>query len=179
MRFSKTRDGVYVAVCNPKASVVPLLMGWFSARFNTQPFIVFDEVHHVAGVSHNGEWQLVRSHDFVVPPAAVDDAFYEQAWKTFYDSVAIDARYNPELRRIFMPKRLWKNIVELSDVSLGGPGIKECDGDVGELENGEGEQVTDLLRRGGMDVVPFGKGSKHAEDEHEQHEVKQAEEHRR
>ena len=57
MRFSKTRDGVYVAVCNPKASVVPLLMGWFSARFNTQPFIVFDEVHHVAGVSHNGEWQ--------------------------------------------------------------------------------------------------------------------------
>ena len=60
MRFSKTRDGVYVAVCNPKASVVPLLMGWFSARFNTQPFIVFDEVHHVAGVSHNGEWQLVR-----------------------------------------------------------------------------------------------------------------------
>ena len=38
MRFSKTRDGVYVAVCNPKASVVPLLMGWFSARFNTQPF---------------------------------------------------------------------------------------------------------------------------------------------
>ena len=49
------------------------------------------------------------------------------------------------------------------------------DGDVGELENGEGEQVTDLLRRGGMDVVPFGKGSKHAEDEHEQHEVKQTE----
>ena len=125
MRFSKTRDGVYVAACNPKASVVPLLMGWFSARFNTQPFIVFDEVHHVAGVSHNGEWQLVRSPDFVVPPAAVDDAFYEQAWKTFYDSVAIDARYNPELRRSFMPKRLWKNIVELSDVSLGGPGIKE------------------------------------------------------
>lgn len=37
MRFSKTHDGVYVAVCNPKASVVPLLMGWFSARFNTQP----------------------------------------------------------------------------------------------------------------------------------------------
>ena len=30
-----------------------------------------------------------------------------------------------------------------------------------------------------MNVVPFGEGSKHAEDEHEQHEVKQAEEHRR
>ena len=147
MRFSKTRDGVYVAVCNPKASVVPLLMGWFSARFNTQPFIVFDEVHHVAGVSHNGEWQLVRSPDFVVPPAAVDDVFYEQAWKTFYDSVAIDARYNPELRRSFMPKRLWKNIVELSDVSLGGPGIKEERRPLPKQRNGalKGSAVGGLL----------------------------------
>ena len=125
MRFSKTGDGVYVAVCNPKASVVPLLMGWFSARFNTQPFIVFDEVHHIAGVSRNGEWQLVHSSEFTPPPAAHDDAFYEQAWKTFYDSIAIDARYNPELRRSFMPKRLWKNIVELRVVSFGGPGLKE------------------------------------------------------
>lgn len=38
MRFSKTRDGVYVAVCNPKASVVPLLMGLvLGPDFNTQP----------------------------------------------------------------------------------------------------------------------------------------------
>ena len=125
MRFSKTEGGVYVAVCNPKASVVPLLMDWFSARFNVQPFIVYDEVHHVAGVSRDGSWSLVQADDFTPPPAAADDALFEQAWKTFYDAVAIDARYNPELRMHFMPKRLWKNIVEMKDVSRGGHGAKE------------------------------------------------------
>lgn len=125
MRFSKTQGGVYVAICNPKASVVPLLMGWFSARFNTQPFIVFDEIHHIAGVSRDGRWCLVETDDFTPPPASSDDALYESAWKAFYDSVAIDARYNPELRASFMPKRLWKNIVEMKDVSYTGPAKEE------------------------------------------------------
>ncbi len=89
MRFSKTQGGVYVATCNPKASVVPLLMGWFSARFNVQPFVIYDEVHRIAGVSRDGQWSLVAACDFTPPPAACDDALYESAWKAFYDSVAI------------------------------------------------------------------------------------------
>lgn len=125
MRFSKTQGGVYVATCNPKASVVPLLMGWFSARFNVQPFVIFDEVHHIAGVSQDGQWSLVAARDFMPPPAACDDALYESAWKAFYDSVAIDARYNPELRASFMPKRLWKNIVEMKEISCTGAGKEE------------------------------------------------------
>ena len=39
----------------------------------------------------------------------------QAAWKRFYDVVAVEARYNPELRRQFMPKRLWKNIVEMHE----------------------------------------------------------------
>ncbi len=125
MRFSKTQEGVYVAVCNPKANVVPLLMDWFSARFNVQPFVVFDEVRHIAGVSRDGHWSLAVADDFTPPPAACDDALYEQAWKAFYDAVAIDARYNPELRSSFMPKRLWKNIVEMKEISQSGSGKEE------------------------------------------------------
>lgn len=33
------------------------------------------------------------------------------AWKRFYDAVSIKDRYNPELHRSFMPKRLWDNII--------------------------------------------------------------------
>lgn len=39
----------------------------------------------------------------------------QAAWKGFYDAMAISARYHPELRRQFIPKRLWRNIVELHD----------------------------------------------------------------
>lgn len=34
LRFRQVEGGLYFARCNPKASVVPLLMGWFSNRFN-------------------------------------------------------------------------------------------------------------------------------------------------
>ena len=125
LRFSKTEGGVYVAACNPKANVVPLLMGWFSLRFNVQPFVVYDEVHHVAGVSRDGRWNLVQTCDFTPPPAAAGDEMYERAWKAFYDAISIDARYNPELRMRSMPKRLWKNVVELKDISQGEFGEKE------------------------------------------------------
>lgn len=65
LRFREMQGGVWFAACNPKANVVPILMDWFSARFNTQPFIIFDEAHGIAGVSHNGAWTLekaTRSH---------------------------------------------------------------------------------------------------------------------
>ena len=40
----------------------------------------------------------------------------QQAWRLFYRSVSIDARYNPELRTHFMPKRFWKNLTEVQEV---------------------------------------------------------------
>lgn len=115
LRFSKVEGGVYVARCNPKANVVPLLMDWFAMRFNTQPFLIYDEVHDIAGVSYQGQWRMVRTDALAVPPPVAEDAFVQEAWRTFYRTIAVEARYNPELRRTNMPKRMWKNIVEVQD----------------------------------------------------------------
>ena len=49
---------------------------------------------------------------------------------------------------------------------------------IGEHEERECEQVFDLLRRGGADVIPLGEGGQRAEHEHEQRVVEQAEEDR-
>lgn len=35
------------------------------------------------------------------------------AWCRFYRALSVNCRYNPELRRQLMPKRLWKNITEV------------------------------------------------------------------
>lgn len=116
MRFGQVEGGVYFARCNPSANVVPLLMGWFAARFNTQPFVVYDEVHRIAGVSRDGSWALVATEDIDVPSETLEERAMKRAWKTFYDAVAVEARYNPDLRRQFMPKRLWRNVAEMREV---------------------------------------------------------------
>ena len=113
VRFSHLENGVWFARCNPNASVVPLVMGYFAARLNDQPFIIYDERHHLAGVHDGMRWSLVSGDAVNVPAATADDALMEEAWKRFYDALSVDARYNPELRRRFMPVRLWQDLPEM------------------------------------------------------------------
>ena len=112
-RFSHLENGVWFARVRPNASVVPLVMGHFAARFNIQPFILYDERHDVAGVYDGHGWKLVRGEVVNVPNATDHDILMQEAWKRFYDSVSIDARYNPELRRQFLPVRWWGTLTEM------------------------------------------------------------------
>ena len=113
VRFSHLENGVWFSRVNPNASVVPLVMGYFAARLNDQPFIIYDEAHHLAGVYDGRRWQLVRGDVADLPDATDHDARMQEAWKRFYDALSIDSRYNPELRRHFMPVRLWRNLTEM------------------------------------------------------------------
>ena len=82
-------------------------------RFNDQPFLIYDEGHAMSGLYNGHSWQLVRGEVSHVPNATSHDKHMEEAWKRFYDALSIDARYNPELRRQFMPVRLWNNLPEM------------------------------------------------------------------
>lgn len=113
IRFSHLENGVWFARCNPNASVVPLVMGYFAARLNTQPFIIYDENHHLAGVYDGNGWNLVDGEAAKQPSSTAEDALVEELWRRFYDAATIEARYHPELRRQFMPQRLWKNLPEM------------------------------------------------------------------
>lgn len=117
LRFEEVEGGLWCARCNPKASVVPLIMDWFAARFNVQPFVIYDENHGIAGVYEGRDWNLVKTDSFTVPPRTANEEAMQAAWKRFYDTLAIEARYHPELRRQFMPKRFWKNITEVKDMA--------------------------------------------------------------
>ena len=117
VRFSHLENGVWFARCCPNANVVPLVMNHFAARFNIQPFIIYDENHHVAGVYDGDDWSLVADDVINVPSRTADDAFIEKLWQRFYDSLSIEARYNPELRRHFIPARLARSLPEMEERS--------------------------------------------------------------
>ena len=113
VRFSHLENGIWYARCNPSASVVPLIMGYFAARLNDQAFIIYDENHHLAGVYDGLAWHLVSGDAVFAPACTEHDSEMQEAWKRFYDTLSVDARYNPELRRHFLPVRLWQNLTEV------------------------------------------------------------------
>lgn len=108
---------LWFARINPKHSVVPLIMGHFVERFNVQPFVIYDEVHGIAGVYEGREWFLVPATDEMIAQSekrhAREEELVQEAWRMFYRSVSIDSRYHPELRRNLMQKRFWKNLTEM------------------------------------------------------------------
>lgn len=128
IRFEHLQDegtSVWFARCNPRDSVIPLIMGHFIERFNVQPFIIYDENHHLAGVYEGHTWYLVRTEGekLNLPDASIEEAAMQQAWQRFYQVVAVESRYNPELRQHFMPKRFWRNLTEMQPEA---PALTRC-----------------------------------------------------
>lgn len=119
LRFEHMEGDVWFARCNPAASVVPLIMDWFAGRFNTQAFMIYDENHRIAGVYEGKEWYLVKTDNLMLPEHSAEEEVMQAAWKRFYNTIAVESRYNPELRRQFMPKRFWKNITEMKETLPG------------------------------------------------------------
>jgi probable DNA metabolism protein len=123
-RFARMDNGVYFAKIKPKCNVLPLVMDHFARRFNVQPFVIYDEAHHLLGLSDRSGWSLRYVDDeFEVPVSGSDDRRYQRLWKAFYDAVAIEERVNHDLRRNFMPKRFWSNLTEMTFIE------KEEDGE--------------------------------------------------
>lgn len=111
-RFELVDNGVYAAVINPCCDVLPLVIGHFVERYNVQPFLIYDEVHHLAAVYDKSRVSFVSTGDIQIPPLGSGEFEYQRLWKTFYDSISNEQRFNPDIRRGHMPKRFWKNLTE-------------------------------------------------------------------
>ncbi|MDR3053612.1 MAG: TIGR03915 family putative DNA repair protein [Coriobacteriales bacterium] len=112
VRFSQLQNGVFFSKIRPKASVVPLIMDHFAARFNIQPFMIYDEAHGLTGVYDMSKWWLVEARDIIIPAQSEQQDAFESLWQTFYDTIAIEERRNPICQRNFMPKRFWGTMCE-------------------------------------------------------------------
>lgn len=124
VRFQHLDNDIWFARCNPNARVIPFVMPWFAARFNTQRFVIYDEVHRMSGIYDGHHCHMVQG-EATPPSATADDALMQQAWKRYFDSLCVTERYNPELQRQLMPKRFWKNLTEMQP-DLSNEGARPC-----------------------------------------------------
>ncbi|MFG6373995.1 MAG: DUF4130 domain-containing protein, partial [Oscillospiraceae bacterium] len=55
------------------------------------------------------------AQDFQAPAPGQEERAYRALWRRFYDTIAIQGRYNPKLRQNHMPKRYWKHLTEFQE----------------------------------------------------------------
>lgn len=111
VRFSEL-GGVLVSVIEPKNCVLPMLQEHFCDRFREECFIIYDKTHGMMLISENGEGRLGYADSFEPAQAGYEEIRFRQLWRSFYDAIGIQERYNPRCRMSHMPKRFWKHMTE-------------------------------------------------------------------
>lgn len=114
VRFSDY-GGVLAAAIAPKNFVLPFLANHFEARYSDENFMIFDKTHKAALIHENRQSRVIALQHMEFPEVGEEEKQYRLLWKQFYNTVAIEARYNPKCRMTHMPKRYWENMVEMQD----------------------------------------------------------------
>lgn len=111
VRFSDL-EGVLVGEIEPKNRVLPLLRAHFCGRYPQENFLLHDRTHHEVLIHQPGKWTILPVEDFQMGPAGETELAYRRMWRSFYDTIAIEGRYNPKCRMTHMPKRHWNMMTE-------------------------------------------------------------------
>lgn len=112
VRFEENEDGVLFAKIEPDNDVLAMICPYFADRLCSLPWVICDTRRSIAAIYDTKKWVIV---DFDVRKQvrlADDEQRYQQLWKRFYDTVAIESRKNERQRMQCMPKKYWKNMTE-------------------------------------------------------------------
>lgn len=124
VRFSEL-EGVLVGEIEPKNRVLPLLRPHFCSRFPQEQFVLYDRTHKEALLHRPGQWVILPADNFQMEPAGERELAYRRMWRSFYDTIAIEGRYNPKCRQTHMPKRYWSTMTEFQDLPPTSPQLPE------------------------------------------------------
>lgn len=113
MRFADC-GGFLASMITPNNMVLPLVVPHFCERFNMENLVIFDKNHGMGFIyqaaGHRREFFQADRLD--LPEPSEEETKFQELWKLFYDTIAVEGRINPKLRRGNMPMRYWQNMTE-------------------------------------------------------------------
>lgn len=115
IRFYKAGE-VYISVINPKNMILPIIACHFTQRFSNQDFMIYDASNSYALIYRKGRAEIIKAENIELPEVDDEEMNMQKLWKLFYDTIAIEERYNPKCRMNFMPKRTWDLLPEMQDL---------------------------------------------------------------
>lgn len=118
LRFAELKNGILFAKIHPKNDVLPILADHFTNRLPLENFIIYDATHRTAAVHSASKDYLVTDVSSLDPDLTMhsaDEEIFQDLWRTFFETIAIDERKNQKLQIQNIPKRFWADTVELSE----------------------------------------------------------------
>ncbi|MEG0707258.1 MAG: TIGR03915 family putative DNA repair protein [Cellulosilyticaceae bacterium] len=116
VRFKEVSPDIFYSKIEPDYHILPLIMDHFNNRFSDQYFIIHDLKRQIAIVHTLDDIflkDLTLADARKIEMGACEDQF-EELFRSFYEDTILKNRKNPKQQSAYMPKRYWKNLVELS-----------------------------------------------------------------
>lgn len=115
-RFQETY-GVLYATIEPKCNAIPLIVGHFADRYPGENWIIHDKARDMMAVHRRfSDVEIISGNiQDMLPDMSGEIANYdryEDLWKVFFESIAIDERYNPKCQRNLLPLWMRKHMKE-------------------------------------------------------------------
>ncbi len=123
VRFTLTKDNVYVSVVEPDFNVLPLIIHHFRDRYSDQKWLIYDtkrkygiyyDLNTVEVVTFDHHFKT--NHQIIAQNVDHHEMDFQKLWSTYYENVNIKSRKNSKLHQQHIPKRYWKYLTEKTTI---------------------------------------------------------------
>ena len=112
IRFKELENGILYSSIEPDYNIVGLVAPHFASRMANENWAIHDVKRGIAALYNREEWIIkdIEFNDTLIVKEEEEE--YQELWKTYFKSAAIQNRINPKLQKRNMPMRYWKYLVE-------------------------------------------------------------------
>jgi probable DNA metabolism protein len=112
LRFQELENGIFYGVIEPDYNITGLIAPHFASRIRNENWIIHDVKRGIGVFYNKKEWVIrnIKSTDSLIIKEEEEE--YQELWKEYFKSIAIENKINPKLQKRNMPMKYWKYLVE-------------------------------------------------------------------
>ncbi len=116
IRFEEMQNKVLYSIIEPTHNVIYILANHFKKRLSNEYWMIHDKSHNIICLYDKKRIYFVNKDNLKLDNLkSAAEELYSMLWCNFYQTIGIKERKNDRCRRNFMPKKYWKNILEVRD----------------------------------------------------------------
>ena len=112
IRFKELENGILYSSIEPDHNIVGLLAPHFTSRLMNENWAIHDIKRGIGVLYNKKEWVIKDIEISVSLMIKEEEEEYQDLWRAYFKSIAIQSRINPKLQKRNMPMRYWKHLVE-------------------------------------------------------------------
>lgn len=117
LRFREMENNFLYGEITPTNNVISILANHFKKRLAREIWIIKDKKRKIYAIYDTKNIYYLTDKDIEKLNLNINnkELFIEDLWKTFHKTIAIKERKNLKCQRNFMPKKYWKDMLEMEE----------------------------------------------------------------